>query len=156
MGIAISFFLYILSFFLPSLLSSNYYDRSLSQLKNTAESIKRDFRRVLDRINDTRNRVLESPFPNTSEDIFTLFKQLNLHPEKEGISYCDMMGLPILWMGNIIDLNSLERRNGMGYSFQQEESSLLVRNKASVYLVLVKKIPNKEYLVFFQLVAFLL
>lgn len=154
-GIALSFFLYILSFFLPSLLSSNYYDRSLRQLKKTAESIKRDFRRILDRISDTRNRVLESPFPETSEEIFTLFKRLNLNSEKEGISYCDILGLPILWMGNIIDLNSLERRNGKGYSFQQEESSLLVRNKASVYLVLVKQIPNKEYLVFFQLVAFL-
>ena len=154
-GLALSFFLYILSFFLPSLLSSNYYDRSLRQLKKTAESIKRDFRRVLDKIDNTHKRVLESPFPDTSEDIFTLFKQLDLNPEKEGISYCDETGLPILWLGNIIDLNSLERREGKGYTFQQEESSLLVRNKASVYLVLVKQIPDKEYLIFFQLVAFL-
>jgi len=154
-GTALSLFLYIFSFFLPSLLSSNYYDRSLKQLKNTAESIKKDFRRVMDKINDTKNRVLESPLPNTSEDIFTLFKQLDLNPEIEGISYCDEIGYPILWMGNIIDLNSLDRRDGKGYSFQQEESSLLVRNKASVYLVLVKQIPNREYLVFFQLIAFL-
>jgi signal transduction histidine kinase len=153
-GTALSLLLYFFSFFLPSLLSSNFYDKSLKQLKHTAEAIKRDFKRILENMEDTKNRVSESPLPNTSEEMFTLFKNLNLNTEKEGISYCDEMG-PILWMGNIVDLNSIEQRNGMGYSFQQEESSLLIRNKASVYLVSVRQIPNKEYIVFFQLIAFL-
>jgi len=102
-----------------------------------------------------KNRVLKSPFPNTNEDLFSLFKQLGLNSEREGISYCDELGYPILWMGNVIDLNSIDRRNGIGFSFQQEESSFLLRNKASVYLVLVKQIPNREYIVLYQLVAFL-
>ena len=155
LGATLSLLLYLLSFFLPSLLTSRHYDRSLNRLKNTAESIKRDFTRVLEKLEETKNRVLASPFPNTNEDLFFLFKQLDLNSEREGISYCDEMGYPILWMGNIIDLNIIDRRNGKGYSFQQEESSLLVRNKASVYLVLVKQIPNREYVVFYQLVAFL-
>jgi signal transduction histidine kinase len=154
-GIALAVLLYLLSFFLPSLLLSRYYDRSLNQLKNAAGSIKRDFAQVLEKLDSTKSRVLESPFPRTSEDLFALFKRLNLDPETEGISYCNENGYPILWMGNIIDLNSIERRNGRGYSFQQEKSSLLVRNKASAYLVLVKQIPNGEYIVFFKLVAFL-
>jgi len=155
LGTALSLFLYLFSFFLPSLLTSNYYDRSLLQLKNAAESIKRDFTHVLDKITSTKNRVLESPLPETSEDLFALFRQLSLNAEKEGISYCNQMGYPILWMGNIIDLTSIDHRDGKGYAFKQEEYSLLVRNKASVYLVLVKQIPNKEYIVFFKLIAFL-
>ena len=155
LGTALSLLLYLLSFFLPSLLTSRHYDRSLHQLKNTAVSIKRDFTRVLEKLEETKNSVLGSAFPKTNEDLFSLFKQLNLNSESEGISYCDGMGYPILWMGNIIDLNSIDRRNGKGYFFQQEESSILVRNKASVYLVLVKQIPNKKYIVFFRLVAFL-
>ncbi|UCE42131.1 MAG: ATP-binding protein [Candidatus Aminicenantes bacterium] len=155
LGVALSVFLYLLSFFLPSLLLSRYYDRSLNQLKNTAESIKKDFTHVLEKLNSTKNRVMESPIPNTSEDLFAFFKRLNLNPEKEGICYCNELGYPILWIGNIIDLNIIDRRDRRGYSFQQEESSHLVRNKASVYLVLVKQIPNKEYIVFFQLIAFL-
>jgi signal transduction histidine kinase len=155
LGTALSLLLYLLSFFLPSLLTSHHYDRSLHQLKNTAGSIKRDFSRVLEKLEETKNRVFGSAFPKTNEDLFSLFKQLNLNSEREGISYCDGMGYPILWMGNIIDLNSIDRRDGKGYSFQQEESSILVRNKASVYLVLVNQIPNKKYIVFFHLVAFL-
>ena len=154
-GTALSLILYLLSFFLPSLLTSGYYDRSLRQLKNTAVSIKKDFSHFMDRLERTKNRVLESPLPATSEDLFALFKELHLETERDGISYCDQMGYPILWMGNIIDLTSIDRRDGKGYSFKQEEFSLLIRNKASVYLVLIKQIPNKEYIVFFQLVAFL-
>jgi signal transduction histidine kinase len=155
LGAALSVLLYLLSFLLPSIILSRDYDRSLNQMKNTAKSIKRDFAHVLAELNDIKNRVMESPFPDTSEDLFALFKRLHLDPETEGISYCDEMGYPILWMGNIIDLNSIDRREGKGYSIKQEESSLLIQNKASVYLALVRQIPNREYIVFFKLIAFL-
>ena len=155
LGTVLSIFLYLLSFFLPTLLTSNYYDRSLLELKKTAESIKRDFSHVLDELNAIKNEVFQSPLPETSEDLFALFKQLDLKTEQEGISYCNQMGYPILWMGNIIDLTSIDRRNGTGYSFENEEFSLLIRNRASVYLALVKQIPDREYIVFYRLIAFL-
>jgi signal transduction histidine kinase len=155
LGVALSLFLYLLSFFLPSLVLSRYYDRSLHQLKNTAQSIKNDFLRVLDKLESTKNRIMASPFPDTREELFSLFKRLNLDTETEGISYCDEIGSPVLWMGNVFDLNSIDRREGRGYSFQQRDSSLLVRNKASVYLVLAEQIPTKEYIVLFKMIAFL-
>ena len=154
-GVSFSLFLYLCSLFLPSLLLSRYYDRSLSQLKSTAESIKRNFSQVLAKLESTKNRFLASPFPDTSEELFGLFKKLDLNTELEGISYCDRLGFPILWTGNVIDLNNIDRREGIGYSFKQEESSLLIRNKASVYLVVVEQIPTREFIVFFKLVAFL-
>lgn len=154
-GIALSLFLYSLSFFLPSLLLSRYYDRSLSQLKTKAESIKGNFVQALTKVTSIKNRFMASSFPETSEGVFALFKKLDLNTEREGISYCDEMGYPILWIGNVIDLNDIDRREGKAYSFKQEASSLLVRNKSSVYLVLVERIPTREYLVFFKLIAFL-
>ncbi len=154
-GTTLSLILYLLSFLLPSLLTSGYYDRSLRQLKDTAVSIKKDFAHFMERLERTKNQALESPLPATSEDLFALFKELGLDTEREGISYCDQMGYPILWMGNIIDLTSIDHKEGKGYSFKQEDFSLLIRNKASVYLVFIKKIPSREYIVFYQLVAFL-
>jgi len=152
---ALALLLYVLSLFLPTLLTTHHYDRSIRQQKNTAESIKRDFTQVLEKLNDTKNRFFGFPFPKTNEDLFALFKQLHLNPEREGISYCDDMGYPILWLGNIIDLTSIDRHEGKGYSFHREEYSFLVKNRASVYLVLVEQIPSGEYIVFYQLVAFL-
>ena len=117
---ALALLLYALSLFLPSLLTTHHYDRSIRQQKNTAESIKRDFAQILEKLEDTKNRFFAFSFPKMNEDLFALFKQLQLNPEREGISYCDDMGFPILWLGNIIDLTSIDRREGKGYSFQQE------------------------------------
>jgi signal transduction histidine kinase len=153
--VALALLLYALSLFLPSLLTTHHYDRSIRQQKNTAESIKRDFAQILEKLEDTKNRFFAFSFPKMNEDLFALFKQLQLNPEREGISYCDDMGYPILWLGNIIDLTSIDRREGKGYFFQREQFSFLVKNRASVYLVLVEQIPTGEYIVFYQLVAFL-
>lgn len=152
---ALSLLLGILSLFLPSLISSNYYGRSLKQLKSTALSIKREFSHVLEKIYNTKEHIAQSPLPRKSEEIFELFKRLKLDTEIEGISYCDRWGSPILWMGNVTELNSIGSLEGKGFSFEEKESSLLIRNKASVYLVLLHQVPQGEYFVLFHLVAFL-
>lgn len=155
LGSALSLLLYILSFFLPSLISSNNYGRSLSQLKKTASSIKREFSRILEKIDNTKKIISEAPIPDTGEEAFELFKRLDLDTEFEGISYCDSMGNPVLWMGNVIDLTSIDRREGKGFTFEERESSLLIRNKASVYLVLPHRLHDGDYFILFHLVAFL-
>lgn len=154
-GAALSLLLGILSLSLPPLISSNYYGRSLKHLKNTASSIKREFSLVLEKIETTKKIISESPFPQTSQEIFERFKNLNLDTEIEGISYCDILGYPLLWMGNVIELNSIDRLEGEGFSFEGTGSPLLVRNKASVYLVHLHHMPHGEYFVLFRLLAFL-
>jgi signal transduction histidine kinase len=155
LGTAIFLLLYILSFFLPSLISSNYYGRSLKQLKSTASSIKKEFSRILEKIDNTQKIITESDLPQTSEEIFELFKRLNLDTEIEGIGYCDSAGNPVLWTGNVIDLNSIDRLEGKGFAFESKESSRLIRNKASVYLAHLHQVPQGEYFVLYHLVAFL-
>lgn len=155
LGTALSLVFFILSFFLPSILSSNYYERSLNQLRHTARNIKKEFSRVIDTTNGYQRLVTTSSAPMTSEEIFSMFKRLNLNPEKEGISYCDRTGYLILWLGNIIDLKSLESQDGNGVSFEKQTASLLIKDKASVYLVDIKQTPEGDYFVFYHLLAFL-
>ena len=155
LGTALSLVFFILSFFLPSILSSNYYERSLGQLRHKASDIKKEFSRVLDTINNSLRLVTELPAPETSEEIFSMFKRLGLNPEKEGISYCDGIGNLILWFGNTIDLKNVESQDGKGVSFEKQNASLLIKNKASLYLVFIKPTPGGDYFVFYHLLAFL-
>jgi signal transduction histidine kinase len=155
LGTALSLLFFILSFFLPHLLSSNYYRRSLKQLKGTESSIKREFSRVLEKIDSSRKIISESHHPETSEDIFELFKHLHLDTEIEGVSYCSKMGEPVLWMGNVVNLNGIDRLEGKSFPFEEQPSSLLIRNRASVYLVQLYRAHSGEYFVLYHLVAFL-
>ena len=155
LGTALSLFLFLLSFFLPTLLSSNYYERSLNRLRHTASEIKNELSRVLETINNHQSLVRESLPLDTNEEIFSMFKQLNLNPEREGISYCNRMGTIILWLGNIIDLQNFRHPNGNAVLFEEKNSSLLIKNKASVYLVSIKEALNGDCFVFYHLLAFL-
>ncbi len=155
LGAALSLLLFICSFFLPSLLSSNYYQRSLNRLRHTASKIKTEFSQVLDAIDANQNLVRESLPLDTNEEIFSLFKRLGLNPETEGISYYDRMGNAVLWLGNIIDLQNVKRQNGKVILFEEVNRSLLVKTKASVYLVSIEKTPDGNYFVFYHLLAFL-
>jgi len=154
-GTALSLLLFIFSFFLPSLLTSNYYERSLNRLRRTASEIKNEFSRVLDTIDANQSSVRESVPLNTNEEIFSMFKRLNLNPETEGVSYCDRWGNIVLWLGNIIDLQNIKRHNGRGVLFEEKNSLLLIKAKASVYLVSIKKTPDGNCFVFYHLLAFL-
>jgi signal transduction histidine kinase len=155
LGSALSLFLFILSFFLPSLLSSNYYERSLNRLRHTASEIKNEFSRVLETIHTHQSLVRESLPLDTNEEIFSMFKRLSLNPEREGISYCNRRGNIILWLGNITDLQNVKRHNGKGILIEEKDSSLLIKTKASVYLVSIKKAPDGNCFVFYHLLAFL-
>jgi signal transduction histidine kinase len=155
LSFALSLVLFILSFILPTFISANYYRKSLGQLRHTKISIQKEFSHILDNIDNTQKTVFSLPIPTEKEDIFHLFKRLDLDPEKEGISYCDSSGTLVLWIGKIFDLNNMERRKGRGILIKERKSSLLIRNKASVYLVLFKRTTNGDYIVFFHLLAFL-
>jgi signal transduction histidine kinase len=154
-GTALSLLLFIFSFFLPSLLTSNYYERSLNRLRHTASEIKNEFSRVLDAMDANQSSVREFLPLDTNEEIFSMFKRLNLNPETEGISYCDRRGNIVIWLGNIIDLQNVKRHNGKGVLFEEKNSSLLIKTKASVYLISIKKTPNGNCFVYYHLLAFL-
>lgn len=155
LGIAISALFLILSFLLPTLISSNYYQKSLTQLRNKAETIKNEFTHVLDNIEQKKQLLLSSPFPEKKDGIFTLFKQIVLNTEREGLAYYKSQEDLILWLGNIVDIKSISYSNEDGILYKEQKSSLLVRYKASVYLISIQKVNRDDYIVLYNLLAFL-
>jgi signal transduction histidine kinase len=154
-GAALSLLLFILSFLFPTHPSSNYQQKSLDQLRHKASAIKNEFSRVLNRIHETRMRILDSSFPQSSEDIFLFFEQLGLNKDTEGISHVDREGNLILWWGNILDFRKSLPEEMELILPHEHESPRLIHHKASVYLISLLKLPDERHLALFRLLAFL-
>jgi len=144
----------ILTFILPTFISSNYYERRLGQLRSQARAIKNEFASLVHSINQKQKLLSDSPFPVQKNEIFNLFKKFSLDREKEGIAYFNGKGDLILWLGNITDTKTLFTDEKKG-AFLEQKSSFLIRHKASIYLVSSQKIRKDEYLIFFRLLAFI-
>ena len=153
-GTILSATILILSLFLPAFLSSNYYQRSLGQLRNQADEIKTEFSKIISEIDQKQKLILDSPFPREKEEIFNLFKKLDLNKEKEGISYLNNQGDLILWLGNVVDPMKALFSEEEKVNFLQQQSSFLIQHKASVYIVSLQKVRMDEYVIFYRLLAF--
>jgi signal transduction histidine kinase len=143
MGFVLAFIFLGLSFLLPLFFRTHNLDDNLGALRRQAESVKREFARLEVSMRD-RLRILAGPsFPNENNKIFSLFKGLPIDPDLEGIAYYDEDGTLEVWLGNAIDFRP-----------SAPDLSLLVRNKASVYLVFSARIRQSEQVVLFRLLAF--
>ncbi len=142
-GLVLAFLFFALSLLLPRLFTSHDPSKSLSRLRRQAESVKREFSLLEASMRARLSAVAGTSFPSVDEAIFSLFESLSIDPGLEGVSYYDEDGLLEVWLGNVIDFRpSLP---GM---------SLLVRSKASVYLILSSRIRESEQVVLFRLLAF--
>ena len=153
-GAVLSLIFLILSFFLPALISSDYYQKSLGQLRNQAKAIKNEFASLITEIDEKQKSFLDSPFPRNKNEMFSLFKKLDLDTEKEGIGYYTGEGNLILWLGNIVDIAKIPVPEGGKDNPFQQKSSFLISHKVSVYLVSVQKVKKNEHIVFYRLLAF--
>ena len=143
-GLVLALAFLILAWLLPPLLTSDYYQKSLSSLREQAESIKRQFALLEWGLQRQKGTLLASPFPQEKDKIFDLFKKMKLRPSIEGAAYYDEDGELAVWLGNVIDFRPI----GAGSSF-------IVRNKASVYLASAQTIRRSEMVVVFRLLSFL-
>ena len=153
-GTILSAIILILSFFLPAFVSSHYYQKSLGQLRSQAKVIKSEFSNIISEIDQKQKLILDSPFPREKEEIFNLFKKLDLNKENEGISYLNSEGDLILWLGNVVDPMKVPFSEGEKVNFLQQKSSFLIQHKASVYIVSLQKVRKDEYVIFYRLLAF--
>jgi signal transduction histidine kinase len=142
-GALLSLILLGFSFFLPSLLTGNYYHKSLANLRKQAAAIKEEFAALQTGLKTRQQALLSAPFPSDNEAIFTLLKQTKINPDIEGLAYYDEAGELAVWRGNVIDFRPT--RPGV---------ALLVRSKASVYLVSAQPVRRSEFIVTTRLLAF--
>ena len=149
-------FLFLISYFLiPPLISSNYYQKSLSLLRKKSLAIQKEFSALMADLQEKQKAISSFPFPRKRDEIFALFKNISLAKEKEGIGYYDSSGSLTLWLGNVTDLEPLFSSTEGEVLNREPESSFLVRYKASVYLVLRQKVNGEDHVVFYRLLAFL-
>jgi signal transduction histidine kinase len=154
-GMLLSAVFLALSFALPAFTSSDNFESSLRQLRHQAQAVKNEFENLISGINQNQELLASSPFPQEKNEIFNLFKNLNLDTEKEGVAYYNKEGDLILWLGNVVDLQTLlpiDRKKTLN---KQYNSSLLIQNKASRYLVSIRKINQDVYIALYRLLAFI-
>ena len=132
-----------LSALLPRLLSVRTLQKSLGGLRHQAELIKQEFA-GLERGLQTRQKALAvSSFPYDKDKIFALFKDQKTNPDLEGLAYYDEDGALGVWLGNVIEFRP-----------PVADKPLLVRNRASSYLVTSARVRQAEQVVLFRLLAF--
>ncbi len=142
-GAALSGLFLLLSFVLPRILTSDYYQNSLNTLRGQAESIKREFAILEWRLQRRIGMLISSPFPRETDAIFELFRKSGLNPEAEGAAYYREDGELAVWLGNVIDFRPAS-----------PGSSMIVRSKASIYLIASQRIRETETVLVSRLLAF--
>jgi signal transduction histidine kinase len=154
-GIVLSAIALIFSFLLPSFVSSSYSQESLDQLRKQSKTIKSEFNTLKAHMNLKRRIILNSPFPEEKEEIFRLFKRLNLNTEIEGIGYYTSKEGLILWLGNIADFIKTPFPEENAFNFLKQDSSVIIKHKSSVYLAALQKVSPGKYIIFYRLMAFI-
>ncbi|MFC2165737.1 PAS domain-containing sensor histidine kinase [Acidobacteriota bacterium] len=154
-GTTLSLFFLALSVILPFFTSSNYYERSLSQLRNKTASIQKEFSDVVQDMEEKFAILDLSTFPEERDKIFSLFKSLDINTETEGVAFYDGFGRLALWLGQVIDLKQTQEDYPEHISYTDQKASFLIHHKASDYLVSVKSTDKNQHIVLYRLLAFL-
>jgi len=154
-GIGLSAVALILSFLLPTFVSSGYIQKSLGQLRKQKNAIKSEFTALTDHMELKKRIILNSPFPEEKDEIFRLFKRLNLNTEIEGIGYYTSEEGLILWLGNIADFIKTPFPDEDSFNFLQQDSSVLIKHKSSVYLAALHKAAPGKYIILYRIMAFI-
>jgi signal transduction histidine kinase len=132
-----------LSALLPRLLIARNPQKSLGLLRHQAQLIKKEFAAIESGLQARQKSLAVSSFPYDKDKIFALFKGQGINPDLEGLAYYDEDGSLAVWLGNVIEFRPpvLER-------------PLLVRSRASSFLVTSARIRQSEQIVLFRLLAF--
>jgi len=135
--------------------SSNYYERSLNQLRSQTDSLKQEFSQITQELTSRQQALSQSQVPVSTQDRFEFLKNLCPQPASQGFTYYDEYGDLQLWYGQIIDIRTIFGSMESETSFVEQKSSILIRHKASVFLVSFQELDTGAYVVFFRLLAFL-
>ncbi len=145
----------LLAAVLPGWQARDYDRRSLEKIRGRAGTIKSEFANLLKDQNLKLRRAAGQRWPETTELRFRLFKQLNLDPEIEGIAAFSDDGKLTLWLGNVLNLEEAVPRGISDAVLQKFGQTLLIKDKASSYLVSLYWVDGQTLLVLYRLLAFI-
>ncbi len=142
-----------LSLLLPGLLSRDFDARSLASLRKQAARTRREFAGLLASLAARKDRFAGVPLPASEADFVDLFRASGLDTENEGIALTGQDGSIEAWYGNVLSPENQwdpEALEGHG----RDGGTVLVRNKATVYLVALQPIEGGRRLFHFARLAF--
>ncbi|MBD3413915.1 MAG: HAMP domain-containing protein [Candidatus Aminicenantes bacterium] len=137
----------------PLFISSNYYQKSLHQLRNKSEAIKREFASVVQQVLDKHDLFKSPLIPQQEEQIYDFFNQFQINKNEEGIAYYNESKQLKLWSGRVIDIQRIlipENQKNI-----KDQQTLLIKHKASVYLTSIHRTKRGSCFVLTHLLAFL-
>jgi len=144
-----------LAFLLPGFQARRYTQNSLVRLQRQARAIGREFTAVL-KDQDSKLRTSAAGFwPLGTEDQFALFKSLGLDCRVEGIAVYGGGRTLDLWYGNAVNLEEAVPEGISDSVIQQFGQTLLIKDKASAYLVSLHWVNSETLLVLTRLLAFI-
>ncbi len=143
-----------LSFSLSKEASAKNQEKSLRQLKIKKQTILKEFQSELEEIHSREKLLPTSEFPENKKEIFSMLKILITNPEIEGVGYYDNRGKIILWLGNVVDVKNIFTAHKDKISLTEAPVSLLIKNKASSFLVSIKQVRPDKFIIFHRLLAF--
>jgi signal transduction histidine kinase len=144
-----------LSFVLPGIQAKRYYQNSLGRLQRQSRSIQREFSAVLRDQDRKLRKAAAGSWPIGSEGQFALFRSLGLDPRIEGIALYGGGRKLDLWYGNVVNLEEAVRGGISDSTIQQFGQTLLIKDKASSYLVSLHWVNSESLLVLTRLLAFI-
>jgi signal transduction histidine kinase len=145
----------LLAFLLPGIQAKRYYQNSLGRLQRQSRSIQREFSAVLKDQDRKLRRAAAGSWPVGSEEQFALFKSLGLDPRIEGIAVYGGGRKLDLWFGNVVNLEEAVPEGVTDSVIQQFGQTLLIKDKASSYLVSLHWVNSETLLVLTRLLAFI-
>ena len=144
-----------LSLTLPGFLSRDYDAKSQASLRRQAARVRQEFSALLKDFQAREALFPAADMPKETEGFLPLFRRSGLDAEKDGVALCNGDGLLEAWYGDVlspaylIDRKDLEKQKQTGGPF-------LVKNKATIYLVLFQPLAQDgRMLVHFSRLAFL-
>jgi len=128
-------------------------NQTLTSLRETGQNIHQEFVRLLNNLEKRKIYFQKSGFPEDDREVFNLFQNVGLNPAIEGLAWLDKDLSPLVWYGKAVNLKNLLA----GWSEKSEEilnSSFVIQDKASFYLVYLQSLNQNRFLAFYELLAF--
>ena len=144
-----------LAFLFPGIQAKRYTQNSLARLQRQARAIQREFAGVLKDQDSKLRKSAAGSWPLGAEQQFTRFKSLGLDPRIEGIAVYGGGRTLDLWFGNVVNLEEAVPEGISDSVIQQFGQTLLIKDKASSYLVSLHWVNSETLLVLTRLLAFI-
>jgi signal transduction histidine kinase len=154
-AVALALTIVALSLALPPYLSRDYDAKSLVTLRKQALRTRQAFASLLASLEARKARFGRLPLPAEAEGFYPLFREAGLDTETEGIALSNGDGFFEIWYGNVLSLADQVKREDLE-GLKGESSTILVRSKASVYLIALEPLGESgRMLAHFARLAFI-